>query len=217
MSFEVEFQAFLEKQISEATGTRLDMLQKELVGEKKLFQEVLWPIFQTFEGFVLEYELQSSSGVKMYMDAYFKPYGIAFESDGYVVHGENISRSRFSFEKQRVRTMAKSGIVYMPFSWDELDKKAEQCRASVYELLSRFRASPDSTLNVYEREAIRYALRLGRPIRREDLFSLLKKSDWIVRNVIKSLVDKSLIVPLKPNNSRHYEYVVDKNAIKFIL
>lgn len=48
--FEVEFEKFLDEQRNAAVGRRLEMLQKDLVGEKKMFKEVLWPVFKSFDG-----------------------------------------------------------------------------------------------------------------------------------------------------------------------
>jgi hypothetical protein len=47
--FEEEFEKFLKEQKRNASGLRLEQLNKDLTGEKKL-AEVIWPIFKSFEG-----------------------------------------------------------------------------------------------------------------------------------------------------------------------
>ena len=62
----------------------------------------------------------SLSGVRMFIDAFYEPLEIAFESEGFVAHAEKITRDRFNFERVRVRTMALYGYNMFPLlgmSW----------------------------------------------------------------------------------------------------
>ena len=136
--FEKKFNEFLESQRESASVLRLEQLKKDLTGEKKLIKEVLYPVLRSFDGLVMESELISSAGVKIFMDVEYEPLKFAFESEGFGVHAENITRDRFTFERMRIRTMVMQGYKYLPFTWDELDKKPEACRRAVYELLGRF-------------------------------------------------------------------------------
>jgi hypothetical protein len=114
--FEKEFNEFLETQRKSANGLRLEQLQKDLTGEKKLIKEVLYPVFQSFEGLVMESELISSAGVRIFIDVLYEPLGFAFESEGFGAHAENITRDRFTFERMRIRTMVMHGYKYLPFT-----------------------------------------------------------------------------------------------------
>lgn len=157
---EQEWEKFVQSQRRTASGNRLERLKKNLVGEKKMFKEALWPVFRSFEGFSLEYEVKSLSGVHIYLDAFYHPLKIAFESEGFVPHAETITRDRFSFERMRIRTMAYLGYKFVPFTWDELDQHPEMCRRTVYELLGRYSGKDDRAyreLTVYEQEVLRYA------------------------------------------------------------
>jgi hypothetical protein len=93
--FDKEFEKFLEQQKRSAGGMRLEQLQKELTGEKKLLSAVIWPVLKSFAGLTMEHEVLSQTGVKIYIDVFYEPLGLAFESEGYVVHAENITRERF--------------------------------------------------------------------------------------------------------------------------
>ncbi len=92
MSFEEEFEKFLNAQNQQASGQRAELLNREMTGERKMFEKVLWPVFQTFQGFVLEYEIVFGSGIKGYVDAFYEPLGLVFESEGYLVHAGEITR-----------------------------------------------------------------------------------------------------------------------------
>ena len=86
-----------------ASGRRLEMLKKDLIGERKLLR-MLYSVFNTFDGMILEYDLISINGMRMFIDVFYEPLKLAFECEGYVVHAELITRDRFNFERMRIRT-----------------------------------------------------------------------------------------------------------------
>lgn len=214
--FEREFKRFVEEQKGGAVGRRLEMLEKDMIGEEKLFKEVLWPVFGSFKGFVMQYELVTLTGVMIYVDAFYEPYRIAFESEGFVAHAENISRDRFDFERNRVRTMASRGVTYYPYTWDELNKKPEACRSALYEFLGKYRNSVDDGLSLYEREVVRNAYLLGRTVRVADVCEWIGRNPNVGRNVIKSMIAKSLLKPKKTDRTRHHEFQLGERAMKFL-
>lgn len=220
MIFEQQWNSFLKDQIQSAVGRRLEMLEKNLVGEKKMFREVLWPAFQSFDGFSLEYEMKSISGVNIYLDVFYHPLKFAFESEGFVPHAEKITRERFSFERMRIRTLALYGYKFIPFSWDELDKQPESCRRFVYELLGRYSGSDDPAIRelaVYEREVIRYALRLNRSFRLLDVSYCLGLEADASRNVLRKLMERELVRPLGQGRQKIRLYELDERAKGYIL
>lgn len=220
MEFAQEWDKFLQRQIQTAKGARLERLRKELAGEKKMFQEVLWPVFQTFEGFTLEYELLSTSGAVIYMDAFYEPLRMVFESDGFVPHAANITRDRFAFERMRIRTVAMYGYKYIPFAWDELDQRPKQCQRAVFELLGRYSGSADRAirdLHVYERELIRFMLHRNRPVSLGDVRYCLNLGEDASRNVVRKLVEKQLIRPSGHGRKKIRAYRLDERAIEYFV
>jgi hypothetical protein len=218
--FEEAYNRFLDKQRKSASGQRLEQLHKDLTGEKKLMKEVLWPVLKSFDGLSMEHELVSTTGVKIYLDVFYEQLGIAFESEGFVVHSENITRERFMFERMRIRTMAMYGYKYIPFSWDELDKRSEACRRSVYELLGRFSSTAGiehKELTVYEREVLRYALRLNRPLRLRDACYCLQLGTEATRQVLRKLLAKNLVKPVSKGTQNHYQYALEDKARHYML
>ncbi|OUS77594.1 hypothetical protein B1748_07300 [Paenibacillus sp. MY03] len=217
-SFEDQFDAFLQQQKKEASSRRLEMLERDLSGTIKMFREALWPIFQTFEGFILEYELVLPNGVHFFIDVFYAPFRFGFECEGFSAHAETISRDRFSFEKARIRHMLLSGCVYIPFSWDELDKKGLQCRDFVCELLRGYNDlnTLNSTLTPYEREAIRCALNLSRPVSVRDLCKSLGRKKDYVNKMIGSLLEKSVFQLTNVAYKRNRTFIVSQNAVDLI-
>lgn len=220
MRFNREWEAFLERERMSATGRRLERLNGQLVGERKMFETVLWPTFQSFDGFSLEHEIKSASGVNIYIDAVYHPLQLAFESEGFVPHAEKITRDRFSFERMRVRSLGLFGYKYIPFSWDELDKQADSCRRFVYELLGKYTGSDDLALReltVYEREMMRYALRTNRPFNMQDVTLCLGLKKDAARKVLRQLMDKQMIRPLGQGEQKVRAYVLDDRASNYVL
>lgn len=220
IQFEQAWAAFLEKERKAAKGRRLERLMTDLVGEKKMFETVLWPVFRSFDGFSLEYEMKSTSGVSIFVDALYHPLRLAFESEGFVPHAETITRDRFAFERMRIRTLALYGYKYVPFSWDELDRQAESCRRYLYEYLGRYTGSDDPSLQeltVYEREVLRYALRVNRPIQLRDVLSCLGVKKDTGRHVLKRLMTKQIIRPSGHGRQKIRAYVLDDRAYNYVL
>lgn len=214
--FEKQFDVFLQKQKEEANPRRLEMLEKDLTGTIKLFKEALWPVFKSFEGFELEYEIKGPNGVSIFLDVFNKPFRSSFECEGYSAHAETITRSRFDFEKQRVRTMLLHGITYIPFSYDELDKKGHLCKSFVRDLLAKLSSGIQSELTLYEREVIRRALELDRPIRLKDINECLGKKRDFSRRVINSLLQKQLIQAVGPGTQRNHRFVLVDDALRYV-
>jgi hypothetical protein len=218
--FEQEFSRFLDEQRRSASGQRLILLQKDLIGERKLIKEVLWPVLKSFNGLSMEHELISTTGVKIFVDVLHEPLRIAFESEGFVAHSENITRERFIFERMRIRTIAMYGYKYIPYCWDELDKRSEACRRSLYELIGRFSSTAGKALNeltVSEREILRYSIGLNRPLRMKDACYCLQMGPKPTRNVLMQLMEKKLIQPIGTGTLRHHEYIIEDKAKEYML
>lgn len=141
---------------------------------------------------------------------YFEDFSIGLDT---------ITRDRFSFERMRIRTLALYGYKYIPFSWDELEKRPADCQRSVYELLGRYSYANSMIheLSVYERELLRYALWLNRPFRNEDAQQCLKLGEVTCRKVLKGLLEKKLIKPAGSGLIKIRWYELDERAMDYIL
>ncbi len=216
--FEEEYAKFLASQMRQASGMRLEMLKKHGAGEKKLL-EILFSIFKSFDNFILEYEIVTSTGVRNYIDAFYVPLGIAFEAEGFVVHAEKITRDRFDSERNKVRSAAIKRYIYFPFTWDDMDKRPDLCRRAVYELLGQYAmdgGSNDSELTIYEREIIRRGLQHKDTLSFSNMCVILNSSARFTRSVIQRMVEKRILRPTKPGAKRVHRYVLDQDAHKLL-
>lgn len=157
----------------------------------------------------------STTGVRIFGDVFCAPLGAVFEPEGYVAHAETITRDRFTFEKMRIRTIAMYGYKYIPFSWDEMDKKPEACIRAVYELLGRFGNKEELALNqlsVYERELLRFALTHQGAFRLVDACRWLQLGRETSREVIRKLEVKQLISPEGGSSKRCHAFRLGNRA-----
>lgn len=218
--FEQAFEKYYKEQMSLASGRRLERLRQVDYGEKLLFSHVLWPVFQSFDGFEMEYELKNMSGISVYVDAMYVPLRLAFECEGFVPHAEKVTRDRFSFEKERARAIAFHKCKYVPFSRDEMKSDSAKCQRHVYELLGRYSGSDDAAireLTVYEREVIRYAIYLNKPFKLADACYCLQLQEDTARKVLRTMLEKRLIQPVGQGTKTIRFYKLTERAKDYLL
>ncbi|MFC5471408.1 hypothetical protein ACFPPD_22215 [Cohnella suwonensis] len=213
--FEEEFEVLLKKQLSEARGQRREMLDRDLSGTKKML-EVIYSVIGSLRDIVLEYEMVTLSGVKIYGDAFIRPLGLVLEEENYITHAETITRKRFSFERARIRSVAALGYSFFPYSRDELEQHPEQCRREFQEIVNT-KANQDSmeflTLPVYEREILRFALMRSVPFYLSDSSLWLNLKKETSRKVLRSLEEKKLIVAIGGGQNRCHGFRISDKAI----
>lgn len=202
---------FVGEQRATARGQRKELLEGDLAGTKKLLEH-LWTVLGSFEGINLEYEFIGANGERNYIDVYYEPLAIGFECEGFVPHAETITRRRFSYERRRVRRKAKLRIVYYPYSKDELDNEPEMCRQDLREIIGIHTSAPGSRameqLTVFEREVLRYGLRLMRQLKLEDVKYCLGCKYARARNVIDQLESKNMVKAIGSGTMRFHEYEI---------
>lgn len=220
MMFDSKFEVYFREQKSSANPRRLEMLKRNLTGEIKLLKEIIYPVLGSFDHLEMEYEVLSMTGVRIYGDFFYRLFRIIFECEGFVSHAETITRDRFDFEKMRIRTFAQCGYTFFPFSWDDLDKRPEVCRRALYALLGKVGSSGGGSiydLTVYERELLRYALRLNRPIHWEDAAYCLQVGRNTSIKVLKALWEKKLMKPETESVHRIHTYIIQDRGRDLIL
>ncbi|WP_168118673.1 hypothetical protein [Paenibacillus sp. HB172176] len=111
--------------------------------------------------------------------------------------------------------MAAQDLRYIPFSWDELDKKPELCRSSVYEILGRYnQLGEELKLSAYERVLLNQAWLLGEPFKLSNVMGWLGKGRYVCGRAIKSLKEKEWVLPVQRDRRRVHYYIVHKEKVK---
>jgi predicted transcriptional regulator len=217
--FEEEYQDFWKEQVRGASGQRLEMLQRDLTGTKKLLEMLLKPVLGTFKGLILEHEMVSLSGTKIYGDTFHPQLRTVFEEDSFVTHAEKITRDRFSFERARARSIATLGYIYFPYSRDELEKKPDFCQRNLYELIGRI-GNVDGTglqrLPVYEREVMRFAVLRNKSFRLVEVCEWLQLKRETCRKIIRNLESSGLVYPIGGGRTRCHEFMITEKGISLL-
>jgi hypothetical protein len=215
-----EYEVYWSEQVKNASGQRLEMLQRDLIGTKKLLDRVLLPVFGSFKDLILEHEMTSLGGAKIYADVYHARLKIVFEEDHFVTHAEKVTRDRFSFERARARSVAILGYTYFPYSRDELEKKPDFCQRNLYELIGRIgnlEGSRILELPVYEREVIRCAMLHYQAFRLNEVRSWLQLKNETCRKVIRELQAKGFVHSIGGGVTRCHAFMITDKAINLIL
>jgi hypothetical protein len=144
MSFEREYEEFIEKHRQASTGERLRRLTPKEendpdgknghgYGEKIFLENVWFPVFGHFEHLHPEYEYRDFEDRHRYLDyAYLRPpFRIAIEADGYGTHFRDVSRWGFSDNLFRQNYLMIDGWFIFRFSVDEVRDRPSRCRQAV--------------------------------------------------------------------------------------
>jgi hypothetical protein len=90
----------------------------------------------------------------------------------------------------------------------------------MYELLGRFSSYTGFTmeeLSVPEREVLRYARRLNRPIKLKDVCYCLQLGPKASRRVLLCLIKKKIIIPINLEKQRIHAYVIEEHSQSHLL
>ncbi|MEK3766050.1 DNA-binding response regulator [Solibacillus sp. FSL K6-4121] len=204
MSFEEEYQVFLNRHVQARNGERLRRLKEGHNQAEMLFlKQVWWPLFSHFNYLHPEYEVDDFKDGKRYLDfAYIRPgIRICFEIDGYGPHLKNISRWQFADNLERQNQLVIDGWTVIRFSYDQVKERPRRCQQIVQQVFGqRLGDKLDYTsLTYYEKEVLRLAVRKGEAIFPKEVESYLKLSDKPAKKVLTQLVEKKLLIPASGN------------------
>jgi hypothetical protein len=110
--FEEEYQDFWKEQVRGASGQRLEMLQRDLTGTKKLLEMLLKPVLGTFKGLILEHEMVSLSGTKIYGDT-FHPQAADSVRGGQFCYPRRENHKRPFFVREGACTFNRNTRIYI--------------------------------------------------------------------------------------------------------
>ncbi|MEW8987568.1 MAG: DNA-binding response regulator [Bacillus sp. (in: firmicutes)] len=200
MGFEEEYLEFMNVHLQARTGERLRRLQEGHNQAEMLFlKQVWWPSYYHFKFLHPEYEVDDFKDGKRYLDfAYIRPaLRICFEVDGYGPHLKNISRWQFSDSLERQNQLVIDGWTVIRFSYDQVNEKPRRCQQIVQQVIGR-RLGDDldeTTLSIFEKEVLRFAIRKGEAISPIEVQKHLKLSDKTVKKILSILVNKKVLIP----------------------
>jgi very-short-patch-repair endonuclease len=193
MSFDEEYQVFLNSHLRARKGEALRRLQERHGKAEMIFLEkVWWPLFHNFLHLLPEYEIDDFKDGKRYLDfAYIRPgIRICFEIDRFGPHMKNISRWQFADQLDRQNHLLIDGWMVIRFSYDQIIERPRHCQQITQQIIGKMLGQELDRLPLTstEKEIIRFALKKGEAFTPLEIGALLNKCDKSARKILGELV-----------------------------
>ncbi|MCL6460163.1 MAG: endonuclease domain-containing protein [Gorillibacterium sp.] len=219
MAFEEAHTAFIQHHLQRRTGERRGRLDRGHREAEKLFcRNVWWPLRGHFASLHPEYEVLDWRGHSYYCDfVWFTPFiKLVIEIKGFGPHVQDMDRQKYCNELNRETFLTAMGFQVISFSFDDVAHRPELCLTLLRMLLSRYlpESSPASLNHVAEREIIRLACLLARPLRPVDVKNHLRINHRTAVRTLQSLCAKKWFSPVSGMESKHVvRYELQKSAL----
>lgn len=170
MEFEEAHGLFIDQHMKSRTGERRGRLVRGNNFAEKLFlQNVWWPMFESLDDLHPEYEVYDWNRKSQFLDFAFLPQtGSSFgiECDGYQSHVKDMDREKFNYSVNRDTFLTGMGWRMIHFSFDDIQQRPEVCRMLLQLVLAPYLARKSASVAILseEKEVLRFAWRLGKPI-----------------------------------------------------
>ncbi|MEC0130623.1 MULTISPECIES: hypothetical protein [Paenibacillus] len=212
MEFEEAHGLFIDQHMKSRTGERRGRLVRGHNFAEKLFlQNVWWPMFESLDDLHPEYEVYDWNRKSQFLDFAFLPQtGSSFgiECDGYQSHVKDMDREKFNYSVNRDTFLTGMGWRMIHFSFDDIQQRPEVCRMLLQLVLAPYLARNSASVAILseEKEVLRFAWRLGRPVRPKDVATHFCINFRTARRLLQSLSEKGLLKPVNQGERiRYYE------------
>lgn len=198
MDFEKAHKEFLEHHLTHRAGERKGrLLRGHGYAEKLLLQNVWWPLFGTLESLHPEYEIYDWNRKSQFLDfAFLLPFGrFGIECDGFQSHVKEMDREKFSYALNRDTFLTGMGWKMIHFSFDDVQNRPEVCRMLLQLVIGPYfiRNISVSPASPAEKDVLRLAWHLGKPIRPKDVANHYEVNFRTARKWLQGLVEKGML------------------------
>lgn len=197
MDFHELYNAFILYHLQRRTGERRGRLERGHREAEKLFcQNVWWPLCKSFNDLHPEYEVLDWRGRSFFCDfAWLNgTVKLIIEIKGFGPHVRDMDRQKYCNELNRETFLSGMGYQVISFAYDDVAHRPELCITLLRMVLSRFQTStsPVSLDHVVEREIVRLAFTLARPVRPIDVVKHLGVNHRSAVRILQSLCAKGV-------------------------
>lgn len=212
-SFESKHEQFIVDHMKSRKGESLRRLKNGHGYAEKLFlQHVWWPVIGHYEYLHPEYEISDFKDGKRYLDfAYLRPpFRINVEIDGYHSHAKNIDRWQFADQLIRQNHLMLDGWKVIRFAKDHIENQPRLCQQIIQQMMGRWftELQPRTSLTANERDVLRLAAQIGRPIRAKDIRTELSLGENYTRKLLRQLADAGIIESVGGGRERVHSYAI---------
>ncbi|AJY75466.1 DUF559 domain-containing protein [Paenibacillus beijingensis] len=219
MNFEEAHDAFIQYHLQRRTGERKGRLERGHREAEKLFCcNVWWPHRSNFDGFHPEFEVVDWRGRSYFCDFAWLTPGVKLivEIKGFGPHVRDMDRQKYCNELNRETFLTAIGFQVISFAYDDVAHRPELCITLLRMVLSRYQpqSSPVKLIQVTEREIIRLACMLARPLRPIDVETHLGINHRTAVRTLQSLCTKGLFSATSGAKGKHVvRYELQRSAI----
>lgn len=219
-NFDMEHEAFIRYHLHRRSGERRGRLERGHREAEKLFCKNVWlPLRENFDDLHPEYEVLDRRGQSYFCDFAWltRHVKLIIEIKGFGPHVRDMDRQKYCNELNRETFLSAMGFQVISFAYDDVTQRPEFCITLLRLMLSRYHpeSSPASLESVTERELIRLACMLARPLRPIDVATHLSISHRTAVRALQSLCAKGWFAPLTGAEGKHVvRYELQRGAMQ---
>ncbi|HUC93034.1 MAG TPA: hypothetical protein VMS09_13595 [Paenibacillus sp.] len=199
-SFEKAYAAFIQRHLERRSGERKGRLERGHGHAERLFAEnIWWPLKGNFDDLHPEFEVFDFRGNSYFGDYGYLPGYLKFiwEVKGFGPHVRDMDRKSYSKELNRETFLQAMGFRVVSFAYDDVAHRPEVCISLLRMLLGRFQPAeaPVDRAVLAEKEVLRLAVQLVRPIRPIDVAAHFRLNHRTAVGMLQSLCAKGWLRP----------------------
>ncbi|GAB6926553.1 hypothetical protein JCM10914A_05360 [Paenibacillus sp. JCM 10914] len=209
MEFEHAHDEFIHLHLNRRSGERRGRLERGHREAEKLFcRKVWWPLNGKFDDLHPEFEVLDWRGRSYFCDfAYLTPnLRLMIEIKGFGPHVTDMDRQKYCNELNRETFLTAMGYRVISFAYDDVSQRADLCITLLRMVLNHYQPnelSGESRLKVSEREILRLAYTLARPIRPIDVKTHLSINHRTAVRLLQGLCDRGILLPIAGAEDKH--------------
>jgi hypothetical protein len=213
-SFDEAHDVWFEKHLRKSFGDRRLQLERrtlneeetgEEAAEKKFLRDVWWPVYESLDLLIPEFEIVDGLGRTRYLDHAIVRYPmlVDLEVDGYGTHQKDASRWSFADDRRRDAGMRILGWDVLRFAFSDVLQHSLACQ----EVLKRWMESvtPKASLEGRIQKVIQLS-RYEAMFTLGDVMELLHISEHPARKLLRKLVGMKVILPYGSGEQRLRAY-----------
>lgn len=224
MSFEESYALFMEHHLGHRSGERRGRLERGHAHAESLFlRQVWWPLRGDFTDLHPEYEVSDWRGRSYFADFAWLPGGgevkLLFEIKGFAAHVRDMDRQKYCHELNRETFLHAMGYQVISFAYDDVEQRPDLCINLLRMVISRYHPenAPVSRGLLAEKEVIRLAIMLVRPIRPVDVKQHFEVDHKTAVLMLQRLTEKGWLKPLyRGKGERVICYELVRGALNYL-
>ncbi|MNZ58120.1 hypothetical protein D3C78_761210 [compost metagenome] len=222
MNFEETYAAFIQHHMKSRKGERRGRMERGHRHAEALFlANVWWPLQGNLKELHPEYEVLDWRGRSYFADFAWLPgyVKLIIEIKGFASHVRDMDRTKYCNELNRESFLHAMGYQVISFAYDDVEQRPDLCIALLRMVISRYQPSqtPVSRALLAEKEVIRLAIQLARPIRPKDIVLHFEIDPKTAALMLRRLSTKGWLSPSpRGSGQRNVRYELNRNVLDYL-